>query len=98
MTPFAQAVNQAEPDLEFLHLASVTHQARGFLFEFYVCRLTGSGQYRVYIAKDGGHCGYIFDPVHDVRCEENSVAEALIVQDIVDAAKYDVEENLHGLY
>lgn len=98
MTLFAQAVNQAEPDLEFLPLASVTHQARGFEFEFYVCRLTGSGQYRVYVAKDGQRCGYIFDPAHDIRCEENSVAEAVIIQDLVDAAKNDVEENLQGVY
>lgn len=98
MTPFAQAVHKANLDLEFLPLASVTHLSHGFAFEFYVCRLTGSGQYRVYVARDGESCEYIFDPTHDVRCEENSAAEGGIVQDLVDVAMQDVDDNLQGVY
>jgi hypothetical protein len=98
MTPFAYAVHLADPDLGFESLASIRHHARGFCFEFYVCRLTCSGQYRIYVAKDGERCGYIFDPLHDRESRRASAAEAAIVEDLIRAAKIDVEENLWDLY
>lgn len=94
MTPFAHSVQQAEADLELLPLASVTHRARGFLFELYVCRLTDSGQYRVYVAKNGESCGYIFDPAHVA----SGASEAAIIEDLISAAKSDVEGNIQGAY
>lgn len=94
MTPFAHSVQQTEADLHLLPLASVTHRARGSLFELYVCRLNGSGQYRVYVAKNGESCGYTFDPAHAT----SGASEAAIIEDLIGTAKSDVEGNFQGAY
>ena len=98
MTPFAQSVQEAEPDLEFVPLTSIIHRARGFAFEFYVCRILSSGQFRVYVAKDGEGCGYIFDPTHDTRIEGGCATEAAVIADLLEAARNDVEENFQDVY
>ena len=98
MTSLEQTINQSEYDLGLRSLASSTHCARGHVFEFYVCRLIDSGQYRIYVAKDGERCGYIFDPMHDVQSTAGSASELTIIEDLINAAKCDVDMNTNDFY
>jgi len=98
MTSLPDLIQSADPDIEFIFIKSLEHKVRGIEFGLQVCRVEPSGQYRIYVACRGQILAHVFDPDHDSLSEPNSPSGLAIVDDLINSAINDIDENHHDLY
>ena len=98
MKSLQSLIEAADPDIDWVHILSQSHKARGTDYELQVSRVFASGQFRVYIASAGQMHAYIFDAKHDRFCESTSAAGKEIINDLLASAIHDIGENKDGLF
>jgi hypothetical protein len=53
MNSLQHLIEVADPDIDWIHILSQSHKARGTDYELQISRVSESGQFRVYIASAG---------------------------------------------
>lgn len=85
----------------FTHMVSVrkeTHQAHNASYELLVYQVEETGEYRIYIAKNGFGVGDMFTSSQDDVKDAKATAGIDIVQLLIETAKDDINRNEFGLY
>lgn len=98
MLNIQKLVEERDYHLEWRHLWTGRHEARGRFFDLHVCRLIDGGQLRIYVYVHGEFTAYIFDPAHDASCDLGSETEKINVQDLISSAIVDIESNSFDMY
>lgn len=85
----------------FTHMVQVrceTHQARNTNYDLLVYRIQETGEYRIYVAKGGFGVGDIFTASQEVVSDAKVTNGQNVVDELIAAAKGDINRNEFGLY
>lgn len=85
----------------FTHMVpvkKVTHKARNSVYELLIYQVEETGEYRIYVAKDGFGVGDIFTASQDVVRDAKNTDSSDIVENLISIAIDDINRNEFGLY
>jgi hypothetical protein len=75
-----------------------THSAHGNKYELFIYRVEETGEYRIYVAKNGFGVGDVFEASQEIVSYAKKVSGADLVEELIVVAKSDIDRNEFGLY